>query len=55
MKVVGMNITLRKLAMLEKSIAEQEERARVQGYSSVVIDNEMKKRITDLMDKVRVI
>lgn len=50
-----MNITLRKLAMLEKSIAEQEEQARVQGYTTCTIDNEMKKRITELMDKVRVI
>ena len=50
-----MNISVRKLAMLEKSIAEREEAARVQGYSTNVIDADLKKRITDLMDRVRLI
>ena len=50
-----MNMTLRKLAMLEKSILEREEIARVQGYSTNVIDADFKKRVTDLMERVRVI
>ena len=48
-----MNITLRKLAMLEKSILEQEELARVQGYTSCSIDQDFKRKISTLMDKVR--
>lgn len=50
-----MNIALRKLALLEKNIAEREEAARVQGYTTNVVDADLKKRITDLMDRVRVI
>ena len=50
-----MNISVRKLAMLEKTIAEREEAARVQGYSTNVIDADFKKRVTDLMDRVRLI
>ena len=49
-----MNITLRKLAMLEKSIAEKEELARSEnGYTTNVVNTEFKKSISTLMDKVR--
>ena len=50
-----MNIALRKLAMLEQNYIRQEEEARIQGYSSCPIDNEMRRRVTDLMNKVRLI
>ena len=50
-----MNFAVRKLAMLEKSIIEREEVARVQGYTTNVVDADFKRRITDLMDKIRVI
>lgn len=50
-----MNITLRKLAMLEKSIAEREGASKIEGYCTNSIDNDLKKRVTDLMDKVRVL
>ena len=50
-----MNITLRKLALLEQNYIQQEELARIQGYSTCPIDNEMKRRVTDLMNKVRLI
>lgn len=50
-----MNIALRKLAMLEKSLLEQEEIARVQGYSTCPIDKDFKEKVVTLMDKVRVI
>ena len=50
-----MNMTLRKLALLEKSIQEREEIARIQGYSTNVVDAEFKKNVTDLMDRVRTI
>lgn len=50
-----MNIALRKLALLEKNIADREEAARVQGYTTNVVDADFKKRITDLMDRVRAI
>lgn len=50
-----MNITLRKLAMIEKSMLEQEEAERIQGYTTSSIDKDFKARVTALMDKVRVI
>lgn len=50
-----MNIALRKLAMLEKAMIEKEEAAKVQGYTTSPIDQNFKRQITDLMDKVRVI
>ena len=46
---------VRKLAMLEKSIYEREEIARTQCYSTDVVDADFKRRVTELMDKVRVI
>ena len=50
-----MNIAIRKLAMLEKSILEKEEAARLEGYTSCPFDPEFKRQITTLMDKVRAI
>lgn len=50
-----MNIALRKLAMLEKTLAEKEETARVQGYVTSTVDKDFHRRISDLMDRVRVI
>ena len=48
-----MNVALRKLAMLEKKFEVQEERAKLQGYFTSPVDNEMKRNVTELMDKVR--
>ena len=50
-----MNIALRKLAMIEKCYAEMEENARIQGYSDCPIDREFQRRISEVMEKVRVI
>lgn len=50
-----MNIAFRKLALLEKNILQQEEVARTQGYSTNVIDADLKKRVMDLMDKIRIV
>lgn len=50
-----MNIAIRKLAMLEKVMNQQEEEARINGYSSCPIDQNLKRQITDIMDRVRVI
>ncbi len=50
-----MNIALRKLALLEKSMIEREEAAKLDGYTSSPIDSNLKQRITQLMDKVRAI
>ena len=50
-----MNIALRKLAMIEKSIIAQEESNKIQGYVTNTIDQDFKRRVTDLMDKVRLI
>lgn len=50
-----MNIAIRKLAMIEKSLIAQEEAEKLQGYTTSTIDRDFKQRITNLMDKVRVI
>lgn len=50
-----MNLALRKLALLEKNMIQKEETARIQGYVTNIVDADLKKRITDLMDRVRVI
>lgn len=50
-----MNLMLRKLAMLEKNLLERAERARIQGYSTNVIESELKERVTSLINTVRVI
>ncbi len=48
-----MNIAIRKLALLEKAIEEQEERNRIDGYTTLPIDHEFKQRVSDLMLKVK--
>ena len=48
-----MNITMRKMALLEKTFAEQEERNRIEGYTSIPINEDLKKRVSYLMDQVR--
>ena len=50
-----MNLALRKLAMLEKAYAEMDEVAKIQGYSTVPYDQDFKRKVVNLMDKVRVI
>ena len=50
-----MNIAVRKLAMLEKMFAQQEETAKIQGYVTNVVDSTMKRNVTELMEKVRVL
>ena len=48
-----MNIALRKLALIEQNIIKEEEKSKIEGYSTVVVDNEFKKRIVNLMDRIR--
>lgn len=48
-----MNITLRKLALLEKNLIQREEEAKLGGYVSSPVDTAFKEQITKLMDKVR--
>ncbi len=50
-----MNIAMRKLAMLEKEFAAREEEAKLSGYDTCPIDKGLQRRITELMDRVRVI
>lgn len=50
-----MNIAMRKLAMLEKEFTAREEEARISGYDTCPIDKGLQRRITELMDKVRVV
>lgn len=50
-----MNLALRKLAMLEKDLIAKEEAAKIGGYSTSPIDTDLRIRISELMEKVRVI
>lgn len=50
-----MNIAMRKLAMLEKSFQEREERLRVEGFTSAPIDSHLRRQVQNLMEKVRII
>ena len=50
-----MSLTLRKLAMLEKSFAEREEAARIDDYTSCPVDKDLEDRVKALMEKVRTI
>lgn len=50
-----MNIALRKLAMIEKAYAEMEENARIQGYTDCPYDRDFQRKISEVMDKVRLI
>ena len=52
---VNMNIALRKLAMLEKDLIAREEAAKFEGYTTSPVDSAFREKITQLMDKVRVI
>lgn len=50
-----MNLALRKLELLEKTFNEREESSRINGYCTNVIDVELKKNVSDLLNKIRVI
>ena len=50
-----MNISMKKLALLEEKMIKEEEFAKIQGYTTTPIDYDFKRRITDLMDRVRII
>ncbi len=50
-----MNIAIRKLAMLEKSLLEREEASHNGEYATSPIDPVFREKITRLMDKVRVL
>ena len=48
-----MNLTLRKIILLEKHIIKIEEYIKIMGYTTSPIDAELKNRITNLIDQVR--
>ena len=50
-----MNIAIRKLAMLEKSLLEREEAAKLGECVTSPIDPAFREKVTRLMDKVRVL
>ena len=50
-----MNIAIRKLAMLEKSLLEREEASKLDGYVTSPIDPVFQEKVIRLMDKVRVL
>ena len=48
-----MNLTYRKLAMLERDFIAKEEAAKIEGYYSSPVDKELQSRVTNLLDQVR--
>ena len=50
-----MTLMYRKLAMLEKNLDSRIEEAKLNGYSCDYVDSEFKRRLTNLMDQVRLI
>ena len=48
-----MNIALRKLAMLEKSLQQREEAAKLSGYVAAPGDLELRSKITKLIAQVK--
>lgn len=50
-----MNIAIRKLALLEKTLEEKEINSKINGYVVSPVDAELKEKISKLMDQVRVI
>ena len=50
-----MNLTYRKLELLKKTFEQRDEYAKINGYTTNVIDVELRKNVTDLLNKVRVI
>ena len=48
-----MNIALRKLALLEKNLAEKEECAKINGYTTSPADRELQAKINDLLSRIR--
>jgi len=50
-----MNLTLRKLAMLEKNLIQKEENYRVQGFATPPEDVVLREKLSDILNRVRVI
>lgn len=50
-----MNIAVRKLALLEKTINEREEVAKEKGYTTNVIDSDLKERVSLLVKKLSIV
>ena len=48
-----MNLTFRKLAMLERDFIAKEEAAKIEGFYSCPVDKELQGRVTNLLDQVR--
>ena len=50
-----MNITMRKIAILEKDFENKEEKARIDGFASCPINIHLQRQVKDLMDKIKVL
>lgn len=47
-----MNLKFRKMLLLEKTILEKEANSHSQGYATNVIDRNLKKQVTNLIEKI---
>lgn len=50
-----MNITYRKMAMLDKTLTEREEAARIGGYLTDPSERDLHNRISKILDQARII
>ena len=50
-----MNLTLRKLAMLEKNLIAKEEAGKVQGFATPPEDVILREKLSDILNRVRVL
>ena len=48
-----MNLTYRKLAMLEQDFIAKEEAAKIEGYSASPGDSQLREKITTILNQVR--
>ena len=48
-----MNLTYRKLEMLEREFLVKEEAAKIDGFYTSPVDKDLQSRVTNLLDQVR--
>ena len=48
-----MNLTFRKLQMLEREFIVKEEAAKIDGFYTSPVDKDLQSRVTNLLDQVR--
>jgi hypothetical protein len=52
-EIKKMNLTYRKLAMLEKDFIAKEEAAKIEGFYASPVDKDLQRRVSYLLEQVR--